>query len=90
MRICEVGIVLLPTMRMSDTVSFVAESDGPEASRSSFFAPNIDLGNDGIPPPIPCASNHAGMLANRTTIIARTIEVRRLKARWVKCEFRMD
>src|SRR6476620_3616611 len=84
-------MVLLPTMRMSATVSFVAESDGPDVSRSSCFLPNIDLGNDGIPPaPIPCASDKAGRLASVPTSIARAIEMRRLKARWDKCEFRID
>ena len=44
-------MVLLPTMRMSATGSSVAESDGPDVSRSSCFLPNIDLGIDGMPPP---------------------------------------
>ena len=84
-------MVLLPTIRMSDTDSFVAESDGPDVSRSSFFAPNIDLGNCGIPVPgLPCASDKAGKLANVATSIATTIEMRRLSARWDKCEFRID
>ena len=80
--------MLLPTMRMSETVSFVAESDGPDVSRSSFFVPNIVLGIDGIPlPGLPCASNNAGMLAKMATTNATAIEMRRLSARWDKCEF---
>ena len=78
---------------MSATGSFVAESDGPDASRSSFFEPNIDFGNDGIPPPIPpmpCAGDSAGKLANVAMTIAAIIELRRLGARWDKCEFRID
>jgi hypothetical protein len=84
-------MVLLPTMRMSATFSFVAERDGPDVSRSSCFLPNIDLGNDGIPPPpMPCASDNAGMLAHVATSKAVVIEMRRLIARWDKCEFRID
>ena len=84
-------MVLLPTIRISDTGSFVAESDGPDVSRSSFFPPNIDLGNEGIPPPpIPCASDDAGRLAIMATIVARAIVMRMLSARWDKCEFRID
>jgi hypothetical protein len=53
--------------------------------------PNIVLGIDGIPPPgLPCASDNAGMLAKMATTNARAIEVRRLRARWDKCEFRID
>ena len=83
--------MLLPTIRISDTGSFVAESDGPDVSRSSFFEPNIDFGNDGIPPPpMPWASDNSGRLANVATRIARVSEVRRLGARWDKCDFRID
>jgi hypothetical protein len=53
--------------------------------------PNIVLGIEGIPlPGLPCASDNAGMLANVATSIATAIEVRRLSARWDKCEFRID
>jgi hypothetical protein len=84
-------MVLLPTMRMSETVSFVAESDGPDVSRSSCFLPNIDFGSDGIPPPpIPCASDDAGVEAAVATSTASAIETRKLRARWDKCEFRIN
>ena len=68
------GMVLLPTMRMSATGSFVAESDGPEISRLSFFLPNIDegAGISGIPPPPGWANAPKGARDSEIISPART------------------